>query len=221
MGVARSIWRFRAARLRYIPNGIDCARFDEVDRSDVVPLRKNAGEILIGALGALRPEKNIQRLLRLFAELETDLPLRLIIVGDGPERETLERLAGKLGIADRTQFTGDVTAPERILTQLDIFALTSDTEQMPYCLIEAMAAGLPVVATDVGDVGSMLPDANQPFIAPPKAEALLRAQLQRLVERPELRVTIGDLNRRHAKESFDRRAMLERYQQLFSNLIPA
>ena len=221
LGVARSIWRFRATRLRYIPNGIDCSRFDDVDRSDAVPLRKNAGEILIGALGALRPEKNIQRLLRLFAKLETDLPLRLIIVGDGPERETLEALAGKLGIADRTQFTGDVTAPERILTQLDVFALTSDTEQMPYCLIEAMAAGLPVVATDVGDVGSMLPDANQPFIAPPKAEALLRAQLQRLVERPELRVTIGDLNRRHAKESFDRRAMLERYQRLFSSLIPA
>jgi glycosyltransferase involved in cell wall biosynthesis len=77
-----------------------------------------------------------------------------------------------------------------------------------------------VVATNVGDISAMLPAANQPFIAPPKAEALLGAQLQRLVERPDLRGTIGDLNRRHAQESFDRRTMLERYQDLFSSLIP-
>ena len=74
---------------------------------------------------------------------------------------------------------------------------------MPYCLIEAMAAGLAVVATDVGDVAAMLPTANQPFIAPPEAETLLSAQLQRLAERPDLRKTIGDLNRRHARERFD------------------
>ena len=97
---------------------------------------------------------------------------------------------------------------------------SGDTEQMPYCLIEAMAAGLPIVATDVGDISSMLPAANQPFIAPPEAETLLTAQLQRLIERPDLRQTIGDLNRRHAEASFDRRAMLERYQNLFSSLIP-
>ncbi|NJO37993.1 MAG: glycosyltransferase family 4 protein, partial [Rhizobiales bacterium] len=124
------------------------------------------------------------------------------------------------GIAGRTSFLGAVAAPERVLAQLDVFTLTSDTEQMPYCLIEAMAAGLPLVVTDVGDIASMLPTANQPFIAPPEAETLLAAQLQRLVTRPDLRKTIGDLNRRHARERFDRRAMLERYHQLFSHLLP-
>ena len=143
-----------------------------------------------------------------------------MIVGDGPEFDGLKALAESLGIGDRTRFLGNVADPERVLKQLDVFALTSDTEQMPYCLIEAMAAGLPIVATDVGDVAAMLPTGNQAFIAPPEAETLLSAQLQRLAERPELRNTIGDLNRRHARERFDRRAMLERYHQLFSNLIP-
>jgi len=220
LGVARSIWRFRSSRLCYIPNGIDCARFADAKTDDAPPLRQNADEILIGTISALRPEKNIQRLLRLFARLNTDLPLRLIIAGDGAERQALQALAESLGIAATTQFVGEVQDPERILAELDIFTLTSDTEQMPYGLIEAMAAGLPIVATNVGDVGAMLPAANQPFIAPPQAEALLGAQLQRLVERPDLRTMIGDLNRRHAKASFDRRAMLERYQGLFSTLIP-
>ena len=220
LGVARSIWRFRRNRLHYIPNGIDCERFTDAKIDDTPPLRTRTDEILIGTVGGLRAEKNVARLLRLFAGLKTDLPIRLIIAGDGPEREMLESLSEELGIAGTTRFIGEVAHPERILAQLDIFALTSDTEQMPYCVIEAMAASLPVLATRVGDINSMLPAANQPFIAPPKAEAMLGAQLQRLIERPELRRTIGDLNRRHAKTSFDRRAMLERYQDLFSSLMP-
>lgn len=220
LGVARSIWRFRKTRLHYIPNGIDCTRFDQANVEGALPLRKGTEEILIGMVGGLRAEKNVARLLRVFTRLDADQPLRLIIVGDGPERAGLEALADSLGIADRTDFVGEVVDPERILKQLDVFALTSDTEQMPYCLIEAMAAGLPIVATDVGDVASMLPAANQPFIAPPGAETLLTTQLQRLVERPDLRSTIGDLNRRHARDSFDRQAMLERYNQLFSALLP-
>ena len=220
LSVARSIWRFRRTRLHYIPNGIDCTRFAEASGDAKAPLRNDADEVLIGAIGALRAEKNLGRLLHLFARLKTDRPRRLIIVGDGPERAALQSLAESLGIAETTRFTGEVANPESILAELDIFALTSDTEQMPYCLIEAMAAGLPIVATDVGDISSMLSPANQPFIAPPEARTLLTAQLQRLIERPDLRQTIGELNRRHAEKSFDRQAMLKRYRDLFSSLIP-
>jgi glycosyltransferase involved in cell wall biosynthesis len=219
LNVARSIWRFRSSRLRYIPNGVDCARFEKPAAKGDAPLRRRAGEILIGSLGALRPEKNIGRLLRLFAGLTAARPLRLAIIGDGPERAALERQAAALGIAERTVFVGEASEPERLLAELDVFVLASDTEQMPYSLIEAMAAGLPVVATDVGDVKAMLPPANQPFIAAPDAEALLSAQLQRLVERPDLRRTVGDLNRQHARERFDRRAMLEQYSDLFESLL--
>ena len=187
---------------------------------DETQLRRQPDEVLVGTVGALRAEKNIGRLMRLFTKLKAEPPVRLVIVGNGPEREALEALAGDLGIADRVTFAGEVADPERIVKQFDIFALTSDTEQMPYCLIEAMATGLPVVATDVGDVAAMLPAANQPFVAPPEAETLLAAQLQRLAERPDLRKTIGDLNRRHARKRFDRQAMLERYHQLFSTLLP-
>lgn len=218
--IARSTWRFQWQRLHYIPNGIDCERFTKPGEENArEPLRKRSDEILIGTLGTFRPEKNIARLLRLFARLDHDRPLRLVIVGDGPERASLETLAREFGIGDRTHFTGRERAPEHILRQLDVFALTSDTEQMPYCVIEAMASGLPIVATDVGDIRSMLPSANQAFVAARSDEARLGAQLSRLVKRPDLRKTIGDLNRSHAEENFDRRGMLQLYDQLFAELL--
>ena len=220
LNVARSIWRFRETRLHYIPNGIDCTRFDDSPFNGVPSLRESENDILIGTVGSLDAEKNIARLLRIFTQLKSDKNLRLVIVGDGPERGALEALAGDLGIQEAVCFTGELPDPEPVLKQLDIFALTSNTEQMPHCLLEAMAAGLPVVATDVGDVASMLPAANRPFVAPPAAEALLTTQLQRLIDRPELRATIADVNQRHARERFDRQAMLERYHQLFSDLLP-
>lgn len=221
LSVAQRRWRFRSTRLRYIPNGIDCHRFESPTEHQQPSLRSADNEILIGAIGTLRPEKNMARLLRLFATVRHDLPLRLIIVGDGPERPNLERLAKDLGIDDQTMFVGQQRSPEQFLEQFDIFALTSDTEQMPYCLIEAMAAGLPVMATDVGDVKSMLPEANQAFVAAPNDTAALIAQLRRLIERPDLRQALGKLNQQHARQHFDRKAMLNQYIDLFSSLLPA
>ncbi len=221
LDVAQDRWRFRSNRLRYIPNGIDCHRFATPSQDQLPPLRQDPNEILIGAIGTLRPEKNMARLLRLFATTRHDHPLRLVIVGDGPERCNLETLASDLGIADRTLFAGQQRSPETFLEQLDIFALTSDTEQMPYCLIEAMAAGLPVMATDVGDVKSMLPGANQAFVAEPADTTALSASLACLIERPELRRTLGELNRQHAEQHFDRDAMLNQYIDLFASLLPA
>lgn len=221
LGVARSSWRFRSTRLCYIPNGIDCRRFAGQARDLPMALRRQADEVLIGTVGTLRPEKNVARLLRLFATIRGDRPLRLIIIGDGPERPRLEALANDLDITEQTLFTGNQRSPEHSLSQLDIFALTSDTEQMPYCLLEAMAAGLPVLATDVGDVKSMLPDANQAFVAAPTDAAALAIQLVHLIERPELRRTLGDLNREHALKNFDREVMLSHYIDLFASLLPA
>ncbi|MGI9436759.1 MAG: glycosyltransferase family 4 protein, partial [Geminicoccaceae bacterium] len=221
LDVARSRWRFRSKRLRYIPNGIDCERFAALNTDGVQPLRKRANEILIGTVSSLRPEKNLGRLLRVFATLMSEQPLRLVIACDGPERGSLEALAARLDIEDRVVFAGRQQAPEAMLGQLDIFALTSDTEQMPYCLIEAMATGLPAVVTDVGDVRSMLPPANQAMITAPSDEAALADRLSRLIEQPEQRIRLGELNRDHAQRHFDRDVMLNSYIDLFANLLPA
>jgi len=147
----------------YIPNGSDAVRFCAPLRDTIPGFARRPGELVIGTVAPLRPEKNIGRLLRVFAMLGNPAPLRLVVAGDGVERGALGRLAAQLGIADWVIFTGRV-APESVLGTFDIFALSSDTEQMPNALLEAMAASRAIAAVDVGDVKTIVCEENREFI---------------------------------------------------------
>ena len=122
------------------------------------------GVPVIGTVAALREEKDLGRLIRAFAITSSQTPARLVIVGDGPERAGLEQLVARLDVGDRVSFTGHRDDTPSLYSGFDLFALTSDTEQMPMSVIEAMASGLPVVSTDVGDVRAMLAPENAGFI---------------------------------------------------------
>src|SRR5262249_1471333 len=106
--LACRIWRLPATRLLYIPNGVDTARFAEPRCDGVSGFVQRPGELVIGTVAPLRPEKNIGRLLRVFAMLDLSHPVRLVIAGDGAGRIPLGRLAADLGIADRVIFPGRV-----------------------------------------------------------------------------------------------------------------
>jgi glycosyltransferase involved in cell wall biosynthesis len=204
--IATEVWRLDRHRVRYVPNGIDLARFTGP--------RFPGTELVVGTVAALRAEKNLARLLRAFRRVADAMPTRLTIVGDGPERPGLERLAEQLGLTGRVRFTGHVNDPAPLYRGFDIFALSSDTEQMPLSVIEAMAAGLPVAATDVGDVAAMLGDENRPFVTPPDEVALAGAILT-LARDMTLRTRVGEANRARAEAEFDQRAMAAAWQALF------
>ena len=87
-----------------------------------------------------------------------------MLIGDGPERDALQALAQELGVAERVHWAGHVAEPASLIKAFDIFAMSSDTEQMPISLLEAMAAGLPTAATDVGDIKAMLPEQAARFV---------------------------------------------------------
>lgn len=209
--VAAETWRVPPARLHHIPNGIDTARFAAVPDAALIPPGEGP---LIGFVGALRPEKNVARLLAAVARLPADVRARLTIVGEGSERPALERLARELGLATRVRFLGSLDNPERVLGAFDLFALSSDTEQMPLSLLEAMAAGLPAVATDVGDVADMLSPANRPYVTARDPEALASA-MAALLRAPD-REAIGRANQAKARSEFDERRMAERYAALLT-----
>lgn len=216
VAIARDIWRLDPDRILYVPNGIDCRRFAAVADPSLVPgLSRNAGEVVIGTLSPLRAEKNIARLVRAFARLPMRHGARLLIVGDGAERARLEALAHDIGVADRTIFAGHVDEPEKVLGLFDVFAMSSDTEQMPNSLLQAMAAGLPVASLDVGDIKAMLPAENRPYVAPAGDEAGLAAALAALVEDQTLRQRLGVANRAHVRATYDQSRMFEAYQRLF------
>lgn len=205
--LALDVWKLPRARVHHIPNGIDLERF---------AARPRAGEdaaadrpVRVGAVGALRPEKNLARLLLAAAEVARTHPLEVHLAGDGPERAKLERLARELDLDVR--FHGHVAGPETLLAELDLYALSSDTEQMPYGLLEAMAAGLPVVATDVGDVGALVAPSNRPFVVAKDDPTAFARALDDLLAEPERRVSLGCDNREHARRHYDLALMLQRH----------
>ena len=207
--IATEAWRLPERRMRLVPNGIDLARFGQARDS-----KPNGAPPVIGTVAALRPEKNLGRLLRAFALLPEGCQARLVIAGDGPERAALEALARELGVAARVRFTGHVADPARLYGGFDLFALSSDTEQMPLTVLEAMAAGLPVVATEVGDVRAMLCPENGPFVGPKEAAALAE-RLRDLLADAALRQRIGATNRAKAEQDYDEQGMFHAWRALF------
>jgi glycosyltransferase involved in cell wall biosynthesis len=206
-GIARNQWRLPARRLHYVPNGIDLARF-----TGAAPMRPPPGEgPVIGTIAALRAEKNIARLLHAVARLRQSRPVRLVVVGDGPERPGLEALARSLGIDGATLFAGHSTEAERWMASFDVFALSSDTEQMPLSLLEAMASGLACACTNVGDVAAMVATANAPFVTPVTDDAFALG-LGAVLEAD--RAAIGRANRVKAEAEFDQVGMFAAWGRL-------
>ena len=206
--IATTIWRLPPARVRYIANGIDLERFTAARTQH----RAANTPPVVGTVAALRAEKNLPRLLRAFAAVAQ--PARLVIAGDGPERPALEQLAQSLGVQERVQFAGHIDNPAPIYAAFDVFALSSDTEQMPLSVIEAMAAGLPVATTDVGDVRAMLAVENAPFVGGLDDSELARS-LTVLLGDPALRARIGAANQTKARAEFDQAAMFRAYGALW------
>ena len=211
--LARRVWKLPARQIAYIPNGVDLERF--ADPRDAIPgFARRPGELVIGTVAPLRREKNIGRLLRVFARLDPSLSARLVIAGEGAERPALTGLAGELGLTGRVVFTGQV-APEAVLGGFDVFALSSDTEQMPNALLEAMAAGRAIAAVDVGDVKSMLCEDNRDFVAARDDEAGFAAALTRLLSDPHKRTALGRQNRERVAAVFSQARMFTAYSLIF------
>ena len=146
-------------------------------------------------------------------------PARLVIVGEGPESERIAAEARARGVAARLLMPGFLADPARWIGHFDIFALSSDSEQFPISLVEAMAAGLPAVATEVGDIPFIVSDDNKPLIVDAADEAAFAAALDGLSDRPDLRRAIGQANREKAAAEFDEKAMIARYGRLYGEAI--
>ncbi|APL94217.1 glycosyltransferase [Sphingobium indicum] len=214
-GIARDMWRQPPRKVHLIRNGIDTARYGQPPLPDAIPaLDRAAGKLLVGTVAGLRPVKNIRRLVRAVAPHRDRL--QLVVVGEGPERDAIAAEARDHGLADICM-AGFLPEPWRFMGLFDIFALSSDSEQFPISLVEAMAAGLPVASTDVGDVAAMVAPENRPFIVPD--EAALSAALGTLAGDPDLRQRLGEANRHRAGRDFTEAAMVDAYAALYGQAL--
>jgi glycosyltransferase involved in cell wall biosynthesis len=219
--IALGAWAQPPARVHHIANGIDTARygFDPgTVPADALPrVIKRPGEKWLGTLAGLRAVKNLPRLVRAFAAMGPEW--HLVIVGDGPERGTIADEALRLGLSDRVHLPGHVADPALAIGLFDLFALSSDSEQAPLSVIEAMAAGLAVASPAVGDVADMVSADNAALITPAGDEAALAAALARLGDDGGLRSRVGAANRDRARARFDEAAMAARYAELYGKAL--
>ncbi len=213
---AVTLWKLNQKRVHYIPNGLDLQRFNPHGNRET--LWPNSTIPHIGTVAALRAEKNIARLLRAAGLLrQRGHDFRLTILGDGPERHRLEQLSRELGLASHIRFAGHTADPASYYRGLDIFALSSDTEQMPFSILEAMASSLPIASTDAGDIQVMVSARNKAQIVH-RDEAALSHALEMLISDPVLRLQAGLANRDKAVAEYDQGRMLTRHAELIEQV---
>ncbi len=171
---------------------------------------------LIGIVATLRSWKGHRYLLEAFAGL-ADRGARLLVVGDGPQREALEALAGQLGIAARVRFAGNQDDVAPWLQALDLFCLPSyANEGVPQALMQAMACGLPVISTPVGSIGEIVQDGDTGRLVPPEDAPALASAIEALLADPALRGRLGTNARAAALQRFGEERMVERMIDVFT-----
>jgi glycosyltransferase involved in cell wall biosynthesis len=209
-------------KLCVVPNGIDADAFARPNC--VGPLRRELGipaaAPVVGTVGRLDEVKRQDLLLRAFASVRRGVPAaHLLLVGDGPQREPLRRLAAELGLSECVHFAGYQSRPERHLHLMSAFALTSRVEGMPLAILEAWAAGVPVVATRVGGVPQMIADGQTGVLIDSGDENALAAALIGLLTDQGRAARIGAAGRARVRERFGLEHMVETYQGHYRDLL--
>jgi len=216
--IALDTWQQPRWRVRRIGNGIPTRDYPGRPRADALPrVIKRRGELWLGTLAGLRAVKNLTRLVRAFAGLPEEW--QLVILGEGPEREAIRAEAMRLEVGHRVHLPGFVADPGKVLGLFDLFALSSDSEQFPISVVEAMATGLAIASPAVGDVAGMVASENAQFIVAPGRDDTLAEALRTLAADPALRARIGAANQARARADYDEAAMLAAYRETYAGAL--
>ncbi len=208
-------------RICVIPNGVDTERFRPQPKNAALAeqLGIPSGAPVVGIVAALRPEKNHELFLsaaRLVRQTRPDAVF--LIVGDGVRRAWLEQQAASLGLADRVIFTGNRPDVPEVLSLLDVFVLSSHMEANPISILEAMAAGKPVVATQVGSIPENVQEGQTGFLVPPGDAASMAERVLWLLSQPEQSAQIGQKAREHVLRRGSIQQTVAGYENLLRDL---
>ncbi len=213
---------FPPEKIFVIPNGIDTGRFQFSPDSRVhwrQELGIAAGCPVVGIVAALRPEKNHTLFLNSAAAVLQQIPnARFVIVGEGPERDTIERQIAQLDIQHAVHLAGCTMDIPGVLSAMDLFALTSLNEASPVSILEAMSVQRPVVATDVGSVKETVVDGKTGFLVPAGEPGLMTRRWIELLSDPRLRESMGRAGRERTIQRSSLDSMTVGYTELIETL---
>lgn len=210
-------------KLRVIGYGVDIERIDRVAPQDVERVRAQIaarpGETVLGSVGRLVEQKDYPNQLRAFAMAAKEARLRMVIAGGGPLEDELRALADRLGVADRVCFLGEQRDVWPVLKCLDAFVIASKFEPYGVAILEAMAAGLPIVATEVDELPVILDHGRAGVLVPAERPEALAHALVQVATDHELRSRIARHARALANERYSLPAVLAAYQRLYEDVM--
>ena len=204
-------------RVRVIRNGVELLEPLQAGHRDAVrgAWGATADEVVIGCVANYRSVKAQDLLIAAFGDVVMARPnVRLVLVGEGPERPRLERLIESGGLASRVLLQGREPEARRLTAAFDVVALTSRSEGLPNAMLEAAAAGCPVVATDVGGMREVVLDGVTGLLVPSGDRPALARALVRLADDPALRERMGQAGRHHVELTFG----MDRFVREFADL---
>jgi glycosyltransferase involved in cell wall biosynthesis len=217
-GLRRLPWA--AQRARFIPNGVDLS---EVTESNAVATElsqfRAAGGRAIGYIGQLISRKRIDTLIEALARLG-DPRLRLYLVGEGVARQELQALSDKLGVAAQVRFVGFREDRLDYLRGFDLFVLASALEGIPRCLMESMAAGIPVIASDIEGTRTLVQTGQTGILFPLGSAVALSSAIRTLLDDEKMRTRMAREARKLVSEKFSAERMAQDYLGLFRELRP-
>jgi sugar transferase (PEP-CTERM/EpsH1 system associated) len=204
-------------RIRTIRNGVDLSRFGQSDRAAArraLDLPPDAA--VVATVGRLVPVKDHLMLFEAWARLHPQhAGAVLLLPGEGPLRGALEARVSALGLGGRVRFLGHRPDVEGVLAAADVFVLSSESEGLSNTILEAMAAGLPVVATRVGGADEMVVDGETGLLVPPRTPDGMSFALAALLSAPALCRAMGAAGRARAESEFSLESMVRRYEELY------
>lgn len=177
------------------------------------------GERLVIHVSNFRKVKNIPVVVEVFYGVRKTMPSRLILVGDGPEREATERQVAELGIAEHVVFLGDQEYISDILAAADVFLLPSEHESFGLAALEAMSCGLPVVGSRVGGLHEVIVDQETGYLCDPHDVSCMTRLIVELLSNEGLRSSVGERARNRAIQKFGRKQIVERYVEMYHRLL--
>ncbi|MFA7059471.1 MAG: glycosyltransferase family 4 protein [Pedobacter sp.] len=205
-----------AAKLRLVYNGVD---IDEV-RAAQSREKRHTEDFVIGYIGRLVKLKNLETLLNSFHILKAERPnVRLMIVGDGPERSNLESQAKQLGIGEQVEFLGFREDAVAFLKEFDVFVLPSLSEGIPRCIMEAMAASVPVVVSDIPGNRNLVSHGDTGLIFSTDDSCGLAELLVQIMDNPAEAAAMAIRGNRKVEEQYSNRKMAAEYTRLYQELL--
>jgi glycosyltransferase involved in cell wall biosynthesis len=177
-------------------------------------------EIILGTAGRLVELKGIEYLLRAAAAVQSEFPaLRVEIAGSGPQRTKLEDAAVQAGLGGQVKFLGWINDLPSLLSRWDIFVMPSLEEGFPIAALDALAAGLPVVATSVGGIPELIEDGKNGYLVPARDVEALASRIRTLLCNPELRACMGAAGYARVRDHFSAAQMTASFAQLYDELL--